>query len=262
MTDFPHTIHTIIINLPKDIERRAFMEMQLDRLSIPFTILSATDGRTHDFAGIYDEERAIRCHGAPLTAPEKGCALSHKRALESFLASGEKYGLIMEDDVVLGDEFMEAVGYALSRSDWTYIQFNYGPVGIAGIKLWWFLLSNRKKSAAEFPLLFFKGLAVGTLNILWGIRDTLYRVTGKGKLARLVRDQYLAGCYLVTRDAAGALVALNTPLTYTADRIQNIARNEGLIHERIYVPRIVRQKRESFASSINNDHYGKKIISA
>jgi GR25 family glycosyltransferase involved in LPS biosynthesis len=260
MTNTWDTVHTVVINLPKDIERRKFMEEQLRHLSMPHMVLSATDGRTYDFTGIYDEDKATREHGTPLTAPEKGCALSHREALRTFLDSGKEYGLILEDDVVLGKDLLRGMEYAFTRKNWSYIQFNYGPVGFRGIRLWWFLLLQNKRKISLLTLI--KGVAANVLSLLWGLRDDIYLLCRTHKLVRPVRDQYLAGCYLLTREAAEALIALNTPLTYTADRIQNIARRKGLIQHRVYVPRIVRQKRESFASSINNDHFGKEIIAA
>jgi GR25 family glycosyltransferase involved in LPS biosynthesis len=256
-------IFTVFINLPNEKIRRSFMEAELSKMSIPYTVLDATDGRTCDFTDIYDESIAITSHGAPLTPPEKGCALSHRRALDSFLASGKPYGLIMEDDVVLDDAFPHAVMQTLERKDWAYVQFNYGPVGWQGVFLWWFLLRNRKKGSTTHSILFaLKGITVNLISLAWGVRDRWYRITNRGALCSIVRDQYLAGCYLLTREAAEALIELNTPLIYTADRVQNIARRKGLLIHKLYVPRIVRQKRESFASSINNMHFGKDIISA
>lgn len=266
MTDtFWNDIYAAFINLPKDLERREFMESQLKKYSIPYHALSATDGRTFDFTGIYDEERALKKHGAPLSAPEKGCAHSHREALRAFLASDKQYGLIMEDDVVLEESFIAALQHVLlHKESWDYVQFNYGPVGWQGVQLWWFLLLRDKSMHSPLRFMFacMKALIANTLSFLWGARDAYYKARKSGRLARLIRDQYLAGCYLLTRDAARVLIELNTPLTYTADRIQNIARRESLTRVRAYVPRIVRQKRESFASSINNEHFGKDIIAA
>lgn len=255
-------IHTVVINLPKEKARRAFMEDQLTRLSIPYRILEATDGRDYNFTGLYDEKHAVRLHGRPLTAAEKGCAHSHKRALEEFIASGKEYGLILEDDVVLEASFPKAVNRVLRTQGWSYVQFNYSPVGWSGVRLWWFLLMhNRSLSPLRLALSVLKGIGANALSVVWGLRDAWYRMRRRGKLCKLVRDHYLAGCYLLTREAAEALIRLNTPLTYTADRVQNIARRAGYIKERIYVPRLVRQKREEFASSINNEHFGEEVIS-
>lgn len=257
-------IFTIVINLPKDKDRRLYMEQQLNALSIPHTTLSATDGQMYNFDKDYVEEVALRKNGRSLTPPEKGCALSHRRALQEFLDSGKEYGLIMEDDVVLDPVFPDAIKAALeSKRMWSYVQFNYSPTGWKGASLWWFLFAHNKELRNPFQLTvtFFKGVVITALNLLWGLRDMWNRKQKLGKLYRVSRDQYLAGCYLLTREAARALVDLNTPLAYAADRVQNIARRKGILRHVLYVPRIVRQKRESFSSSINNAHFGKKVIS-
>lgn len=259
-------IHVVVINLAKDGDRRSYMERELEELAIPYVFLEATDGKTYDFNGIYDESVTLEKNGRPLTLPEKGCALSHRRALESFLSSGKPYGLILEDDVAIDKKFTRAVLESINarnKKPWTYLQFNYSPVGWRGAALWWFLLLRNRQtySLPRLLLAFLKGFGANILSLLWGIRDRWYRTINTGAVCRLVRDQYLAGCYTLTREAAQALIDLNTPLAYTADRIQNIARRNGKITHRVYVPRLVRQKRESFSSSINNEHFGKKVIS-
>lgn len=258
------SIFTIVINLPKDTDRLFYMEEQLRRFSIPYSILSATDGRTHEFGADYIEHIAIKKNGRPLTPPEKGCALSHRRALQALLDSGKEYGLIMEDDVALDTTFPEAIQLALSRKDvLDYVQFNYSPVGWKGAALWWFLFVHNKnfRTPLSVAVAIMKGVLMTAVNIAWGWRDVWHRTRHSGKLYNLYRDQYLAGCYLLTRETALTLIQLNTPLAYAADRVQNIARRSGTIKHRIYVPRIVRQRREAFRSSINNEHFGEKVIS-
>lgn len=48
-----------------------------------------------------DDARSFRRYGRVLTAGELGCALSHVRAYEQFLAGREDFALILEDDAVL-----------------------------------------------------------------------------------------------------------------------------------------------------------------
>jgi GR25 family glycosyltransferase involved in LPS biosynthesis len=258
-------IYTVVINLEREQGRRAFMEHELKRLGIPHVFLNAIDGRSYDFTEVYDETRAKKYHGCPLGLAEKGCALSHRIALGEFLQSGKQYGLIMEDDIAIDASFTERVTKLVEdpMKKWTYLQFNYSPLGWQGVALWWFLVlqdpSNR--GIIGWVLLPFKAIVANSLSLMWGIRDTWHRMRKTSGIYKAVRDHYLGGCYLITREAAKALIELNTPLTYTADRIQNIARRRERIHHYLYVPRIVRQKRESFSSSINNQHFGKEVIS-
>lgn len=259
-------IYTVVINLEKEKGRRVFMEQQLTALGIPHVFFNAIDGTSYDFTGVYDDTRAKEYHGNSLGQAEKGCALSHRNALEEFLQSGKRYGLIMEDDIAIDVSFTKRIIVLFDGSTkncWTYLQFNYSPVGWQGVALWWFLVlhDRRKRNLAQWLLLPIKALAANLLIAMRGTRDIWHRIRRTTGIYKAVRDQYLAGCYLVTREAAEALIELNTPLTYTADRIQNIARREQRIQHYLYVPRLVRQKRELFDSSINNQHFGKGVIS-
>lgn len=259
------TVYTTVINLPREKERRLFMEQQLSKAGIPHVFFNAIDGNRYDFKDVYSEDSARAQSVNPLTASEKGCALSHRLALETFLTSDKPYALIMEDDIAFGPTFPNVIATVLAAptKPWNYLQFNYSPVGWQGVLLWWFLVrkDTSKRTLRQMLLLPLKGVLVQLLNLLWGTRDMWNRYFSTGKPYRAYRDHYLGGCYLITREAAQALITLNTPLIYTADRIQNIARRAGVIKHYLYSPRLVRQKRELFSSSINNDHFGEKVIS-
>ena len=104
-----NTIYTAVINLPKETGRKSHMESELTKLGIHHIFLEATDGYTYDFSQLYDEKVVLEKHGRPLGKAEKGCALSHIRALGAFLESGKTYGLILEDDIVLDQAFTQAI---------------------------------------------------------------------------------------------------------------------------------------------------------
>lgn len=258
-------IYTVVINLAKEKERKSFMENQLNSYGITHVFLDAINGYSYDFSYICDDSISKIKNNTILTAPEKGCALSHRLALEMFLKSEKKYGLILEDDIDISPLFKQAVIREISsnKNKWSYLQFNYSPVGIQGIALWWFLFlhDNKKRNILQLSFTIIKGIVMNIISIFWGARDAFYRLINSGRTCGIIRDQYLAGCYIVTRESAKKLIELNTPIIYTADRLQNIARrNKSIIHH-VYVPRIVRQKREMFTSSINDNHFGKDVIS-
>lgn len=264
-------LFTIVINLARNPERKIFMDTQLHNMRIPHIFLDATDGKSADFTQIYDEEISIKNNGAPLTASEKGCALSHRRALEAFLASQNPFGFILEDDIELDQNFPQVLSRLLKHEQqdvWTYLQFNYTPTGWKGVRLWWFLfyeLLKQKKRSPRFlvklPWHLTKGCVASVLYLLQGIHEWWSRKTNSLHIASVYKDHYLAGCYVLTREAARALIDLNTPIAYTADRIHNVARRTGYITHKLYTPRLARQKRETFESSINNEHFGKEVIS-
>lgn len=62
------------------------------------------DGRDlgRDALACYSDQAARRYLGRSMTLGEIGCHMSHSRALETFLATGEELGLVFEDDIDFG----------------------------------------------------------------------------------------------------------------------------------------------------------------
>ncbi len=253
-------VYTTVINLKRSPERRAYMEHQLDACRIPFVLLEATDGSVHTF----DSHDSTSLSGGEL-----GCALSHRRALQAFLESSAPYALIMEDDIDISDRFSAVLSTILRMLDAKtphYIQFDYAPVGWRGVQFWWFLfltMVRTKKTEWRFwiqmPWYLIKGVAANIFSLYEGVRNWFFKKSASIAPAR--KDRYLAGCYLVTRETARVLITLNTPIQHAADAVHNVARRKHLIEHYIAIPRVVRQKRESFHSTLEDIHFGKKIIS-
>jgi glycosyl transferase family 25 len=94
-------IHTFIISLPKDKERRETLEKQLNELDIPFSILDAVHGAslsTEEYERSYNREKAARLFNRELSRGELGCALSHIAIYQKMVAENIPYALILEDD--------------------------------------------------------------------------------------------------------------------------------------------------------------------
>ncbi|MER2519645.1 MAG: glycosyltransferase family 25 protein [Bdellovibrionales bacterium] len=96
-----------VINLARATDRRQFMERQAQTLGLAFDFLEATDGKT-----LADTDRALIDHDKrkaispyPLTDNELGCWLSHRRAMQALLDSGETMCAILEDDAALSPDF-------------------------------------------------------------------------------------------------------------------------------------------------------------
>ncbi len=254
-------VYVAVINLKRSPDRREYMERQLEACQLPFTILEATDGSAHTFT---PEDSASLSQG------ELGCALSHRRALQTFLDSSALYALIMEDDIEMSDRFpttFSTILSSLNAVESTYIQFDYAPVGVHGVQFWWFLFLNMARNNKgnfifwmKVPWYLLKGLVANIFTIYEGVRNSFFQRYGNTTTPAR-KDRYLAGCYLLTREAAVELISLNTPIRYTADAVHNVARKKKLIRHRIAVPRVVRQKRETFHSTLQDIHFGKKIIS-
>lgn len=259
--EYLNNLSITVINLKRSPERRVLMEKQLNELQLPFRLLEATDNPP-------SETNVTTL----LSSGERGCADSHRRAQSDFLESEAELCLIMEDDLDISPGFKDAIAGILStppdERSWDYLQFDYAAVGIKGVKFWWFSFGNlfRKRKRdylfwLSLPFFFLKGLAANIVSIYEGVRDYFYRENGRSRIVRLYRDRYLAGCYLVNKKAAKYMVEINSPLTMAADAVHNKARADGLIRHYLYVPRLVRQKRESFVSLLDNQHFGKNVIS-
>ncbi len=97
----------ILINLDRAPERLARMAGQFHGFGLPFDRLAATDGRTLSEAdrarADHQARRAISRH--PLSDNEIGCWLSHLRAMQSIIDSGERCAAIIEDDAALSADF-------------------------------------------------------------------------------------------------------------------------------------------------------------
>lgn len=111
----PGRMRAYIVNLDSAPQRWAFMERAFERTSVSLERIPAVDGSRLSFpCHGFSEERFRRWHGRTTNPREIGCYLSHIRAMETFLASGDPYGLICEDDLILKPGFEEVLARALS----------------------------------------------------------------------------------------------------------------------------------------------------
>ena len=98
-------LQTWVINLDRAPERMDRIRQQLQRLALPFTRLQAVDALAlqDNQRAALDEPAYRRKHGMTPVLGELGCYLSHVHALQQFLASPARFGLVLEDDVLLHD---------------------------------------------------------------------------------------------------------------------------------------------------------------
>ena len=116
-----------VINLDRTLERHLPLKAQLDRLGLPFTRWSATDGyevRVTDAAGhvftgrdvkegrakfipgdlyaIEDKGKSLSCQPYDvMSAGEVGCVLSHQRIWQHMVDEQIPWAIIFEDDIGL-----------------------------------------------------------------------------------------------------------------------------------------------------------------
>ena len=116
-----------MINLDRDIERREKMTHQLQKLELPFTRFAGIDGKKQieKLSKRTDPDAYARNMGSPILPGKMGCYASHVAVWETFLASEHTVALILEDDVVFHDDFLESLNLALANADkWDTLRFN------------------------------------------------------------------------------------------------------------------------------------------
>jgi glycosyl transferase, family 25 len=97
-------LHTWVINLDKDRERLQRITQQLAATGLAWTRISAVYGRDlpeEQRQRLLDSAAYRRKHGMEPALGELGCYLSHLAVMRALLASGHRFGLVLEDDVLL-----------------------------------------------------------------------------------------------------------------------------------------------------------------
>lgn len=101
-----------IINLCRRPERKQFMQEQATRLGLQVSFIDAVDGGDPDSLVRMGPEFG-NVTGKPRSRLDYACVTSHLKCLEELCASGAPYGIILEDDVFLSDDFKR-----LADFDW------------------------------------------------------------------------------------------------------------------------------------------------
>ena len=101
----------LIINVKDFVERRRHVEAQLARFGLRGEFM-------HDFDAdeITPELDRRWFAGVELNRGQKSCALKHIAVLQRVVERGWQHCLVLEDDVVLADEFLDGVRAALSET--------------------------------------------------------------------------------------------------------------------------------------------------
>ncbi len=91
------------------------MERQAETLALRLNFLDATDGRrlTNPDRALVDNGRRRKITPYPLTDNEIACWISHRRAMQMLIDSGDRMAAIVEDDATLSPDFpsvLDAIG--------------------------------------------------------------------------------------------------------------------------------------------------------
>lgn len=191
--------HFLIINLEHSTERRVSIEKQMARYGYEYTFITAVDGKCldkYDIPTDFDYFKSLV--GSILTPGEIACAESHLRSYKFMIDNGIQRAIILEDDVVLSDDFNELLTNLMvkmkPRHELVYL-------GHGKAKSWPF----PKKINSKYRL-------------------EKYRQQGK-KSTRLI---VCAAAYMVTLDAAKKLVDVAYPIRLPADYLLGLIPNHEL----------------------------------
>lgn len=100
----------LCISLPTAAARRQHIADQAREQGVNISFVEAESGAAlPPVVKDYDAQARRRCYNSELMPNEIACALSHKKALRTFLESGADYAVIMEDDAELAPHFRERV---------------------------------------------------------------------------------------------------------------------------------------------------------
>lgn len=118
-------LKVLLINLPRSTDRRSRMEQRLSALGLDYEILPGVDGRAQrEQLQPTVDVAAFEWHvGRDVLPGEIGCYHSHLQAWQRFLASDAQVLLVLEDDMVFHDDFVDALCIALrGRAHWDMLK--------------------------------------------------------------------------------------------------------------------------------------------
>lgn len=113
-----------LINMDSATKRLADMNARLDALGLKAERVAGVNGRELNYPiPEFSEISYMLMHGRRTSPPEIGCYLSHVTCANKFMASDADIALILEDDVIFDDDFLNAIDEAvLNGGDWDLLR--------------------------------------------------------------------------------------------------------------------------------------------
>lgn len=107
----------LAINLADSQNRRDNLKRQEEAQGIRIQLVEAISGSslTDEQKAMYQEKERSKVFPLQMTLNEQACVHSHRKAMEVFLKSKAKYGIIMEDDVDFCENLVEKISYLIDR---------------------------------------------------------------------------------------------------------------------------------------------------
>ncbi|MGQ0564425.1 MAG: glycosyltransferase family 25 protein [Gemmobacter sp.] len=116
-----------LINLPRATGRLATMQVRLQAIGLEYTPFPGVDGRAEAdrLARNIDLAAFERNMGRRMLWGGMGCYHSHLGVWQAFLATDAPAALVLEDDVIFHDDFLEAVRTGLRGiAHWDFLKLN------------------------------------------------------------------------------------------------------------------------------------------
>ncbi|WP_170124735.1 glycosyltransferase family 25 protein [Roseinatronobacter thiooxidans] len=127
------------INLDSSEDRRGSIEAGLRKAGVTnATRVSAFDGRGVDLTQTTDCDlrAAHRFLGRPLRGAEYGCYRSHLDCIERFLATDSPYGIVLEDDAAIDDDFLQVIAASIDIMEKTKRHWDLIHLGAGRLKIY------------------------------------------------------------------------------------------------------------------------------
>lgn len=210
-------MRVFVINLEKDIQRRENIRTQLESLNMEFDFQNAVYGKNlnaEEMAASYNDNKAKRHQCRSLVSAEIGCALSHVRVYENIIKEKIPCACILEDDVILPDNFISVLNKLEIKLN------NLIPQVI--------LLS---------PAIYKENAAIQI--------DENYQL-------KQYKSGYYTSSYIVNQAAAKTLFKELFPVNDVADCWKRLVKHK-LVDIKVVIPTLVNQDQDTFGSSTTDD---------
>ena len=117
----------LVINLDRSPDRLAGMKAQLDARGIEFERIEAVDGKNlgdDDVERVAPERIVSKTYHRELSRGEVACSMSHRKAWQKIVDDDLDFGIVLEDDVELLDNFTDVIRLveSLPREGWDFIK--------------------------------------------------------------------------------------------------------------------------------------------
>ena len=118
-------IPIFVINMPQNTERKNKIESQLSKLGLAAAFIKAVVGKNlsdTEITALYNEKQNNANYHRNLTVGEIGCYASHRLAWKKLVDENISQAIILEDDSILSNTFIEVLENLSRLKEWDIIK--------------------------------------------------------------------------------------------------------------------------------------------